>query len=182
MLLHWSLVAIHSQAPPSSAIISDSPEHTQTMFCFLEEAYTGYHVSSTEPLTQTAIPETLRRSLTSPAQSASVITKTQLCGVPAIPGTSKITTHNHVARRIPNQISQQTLDVDFVTSGSCADVSGQLTDCVFDVRTTQPELSPKQLSVTALSSVVQHGRTVRLKWLLPPTSGFLRAGAPDTQI
>ena len=175
MLLHWSLVAIPSQAPPTSAIISYSPELTQTMFCFLEEPYTGYHVSSTEPLTQTAIPEKLRRSLTSPAQ-------TQLCGVPAIPGTSKITTHNHVARRIPNQISQQTLDVDFVTSGSCADVSGQLTDYVFDVRTTQPELSPKQLSVTALSSVVQHGRTVRLKWLLPPTSGSLRAGAPDIQI
>ena len=29
---------------------------------------------------------------------------------------------------ISNQMSQQTLDVDFITSGSCADVSGQLID------------------------------------------------------
>ena len=54
ILLHWSLVAIPSQAPPTSAINLDSPELKQTMFCFLEEAYTRYHVSSTEP--QTAIP------------------------------------------------------------------------------------------------------------------------------
>ena len=56
-LLHWSLVAIPSQAPPTSAISSDSPELKQTMFCFLEDAHTGYHVFSLEPLTQTAIPE-----------------------------------------------------------------------------------------------------------------------------
>ena len=37
--------------------LSDSPELKQTMFCYLEEAYTGYHMSSTEPFTQTAIPE-----------------------------------------------------------------------------------------------------------------------------
>ena len=42
----------------------------------------------------------------------------------------QVTTHNHVARKIPNQTSQQTLDVDFVTSGGCVDVSGQLTNCV----------------------------------------------------
>ena len=46
---------------------------------------------------------------------------------------------NDLACRISNQISQQTLDVDFITSGSCVDVSGQLTNCVLDVRTIQPE-------------------------------------------
>ena len=51
----------------------------------------------------------------------------------------KIATNDYVARRISNQISQQTLDVDFITSGGCADVSGQLTNCVLDVRTIQPE-------------------------------------------
>ena len=121
-----------SQAPPTSAINSDSPELKQTMFCFLEDACTGYHVFSTEPLTQTAIPEQLRRSLTSPAQSASVITTTEPCGI-------KIATNDHVACRISNRISEQTLDVDFITSGCCADVSGQLTNCVLDVRTIQPE-------------------------------------------
>ena len=40
IMLHWSLVAIPSQAPPTSAISSDSPELRQTMFCFLEDAYT----------------------------------------------------------------------------------------------------------------------------------------------
>ena len=50
-----------------------------------------------------------------------------------------IATNDHVACRISNQISQQTLDVDFITSGSCADVSGQLTNYVLDVRTIQPE-------------------------------------------
>ena len=66
ILLHWSLVAIPSQAPPTSAINLDLPELKQTMFCFLEDAYTGYHVCPTVPLTQTAILEWLRRSLTSP--------------------------------------------------------------------------------------------------------------------
>ena len=56
-LLHWSLIAIPSQAPPTSAISSDSPELKQTMFCFLEDAYTGYHVFSPESLTQTAVPK-----------------------------------------------------------------------------------------------------------------------------
>ena len=37
ILLHSSLVAIPSQAPPASAINSDSPELEQTMFCFLEK-------------------------------------------------------------------------------------------------------------------------------------------------
>ena len=36
----------------------------------------------------------------------------------------QITAHNYFARRILNQISQQDLDVDFISSGSCADVSG----------------------------------------------------------
>ena len=39
-LLHWFLVAIPSQAPPTSAI----PELKRTMFFFLEDAWTGYHV------------------------------------------------------------------------------------------------------------------------------------------
>ena len=57
ILLHWSLVAMPSQAPPTGAINSDSPELNQTMLSFLEDAHTGYNVFSTEPLTQTAIPE-----------------------------------------------------------------------------------------------------------------------------
>ena len=59
ILLHWSLVAIPRklhQPVPSTRTHRNSK---QTMFCFLEEAYTGYHVFSTEPLTQTAIPEQL---------------------------------------------------------------------------------------------------------------------------
>ena len=56
-VFHWSLVAILSQAPPTSAISSDSPELKQTMFSFLEDAHTGYHVFSAEHVTQTAIPE-----------------------------------------------------------------------------------------------------------------------------
>ena len=46
----------------------------------------------------------------------------------------KIATNDHVACRISHQISQQTLDVDFITSGI-----GQLTNCVLDVKTIQPE-------------------------------------------
>ena len=57
ILLHWSIVAIPSEAPPTSAINSDSPELKQTIIYFLEDAQMGYHVFSTEPLTQTAIPE-----------------------------------------------------------------------------------------------------------------------------
>ena len=57
ILLHWSLVAMPSQAPPTNAINSDSPELKQTMSCFLEDAYTGYQVFSAEPLTHTAMPE-----------------------------------------------------------------------------------------------------------------------------
>ena len=60
-LLHWSLVAIPSQAPPTSAISSDSLELKHTMFCFLEDMF------STEPLNQIAYLEKLRRSLTFPA-------------------------------------------------------------------------------------------------------------------
>ena len=56
-LLHWSFIAIPSQTPPTSAISSDSPELKHTVFCFLENAYIGYHVFSTELLTQTAVPE-----------------------------------------------------------------------------------------------------------------------------
>ena len=50
-LLLWSLV--HQPVPSTRAHQnSDKP-----WLCFLEDAYTGYHVFSTEPLTQTAIPE-----------------------------------------------------------------------------------------------------------------------------
>ena len=54
------------------------------------------------------------------------------CGAPAIRGTSRLqpTTMLHAGF--------QTLDVDF-TSGTCADVSGQFTNCVLHVRTIQPE-------------------------------------------
>ena len=48
-LVHWSLVAIPSQAPPTSAISSVSPELRQTMFCLLENAFSGHHVPPTEP-------------------------------------------------------------------------------------------------------------------------------------
>ena len=47
----------HDKLHSHGAISSDSPELKQTTFCFLEDAYMGYHVFSTEPLTQTAIPE-----------------------------------------------------------------------------------------------------------------------------
>ena len=57
---------------------------------FLGRRIHGIPVFSTEPLTHTAIPEQLRRSLTSPAQSASVITTTEPCGMSAIPGTSRL--------------------------------------------------------------------------------------------
>ena len=47
-LFHWSFVAIPSQAPPMPSA-SDSPEELQqTMFCFLEDACTGYNVFSTK--------------------------------------------------------------------------------------------------------------------------------------
>ena len=138
-LLHWSLLAIPSQAPPTSAISSDSPELKQTMFCFLEDAYTRYHVFSTEPLTQTAIPEYLRRSLTSPASISVGHHHDRTLRNARNTRNIKIATNDHVACRISNQISQQTLDVDFITSGSCADVSGQLTNCVLDGKTIQPE-------------------------------------------
>ena len=38
ILLHWSIVAIPSQAPPTSAMNSDSPELKQTIIYFLEDA------------------------------------------------------------------------------------------------------------------------------------------------
>ena len=61
------------------------------------------------------------------------------------PRNIKIATNDHVACRISNQISEQSLDVDFITSGSCADVSGQLTNCILDVRTIH---EPRQISYT----------------------------------
>ena len=65
---------------------------------------------------------------------------------------------------ISNQISQQTLDVDFITCGSCADVSGKLTNCVLDVRTIQTEQPTKQLSVTSLSRFVR-GSVIVIRFL-----------------
>ena len=40
----------------------------------------------------------------------------------------KIETNDHVAYKISNQMYQQTLDVNFITRGGCADMSGQLTN------------------------------------------------------
>ena len=136
-LLHWSLVAIPSLAPPTIAVSSDSPEIKQTTFCFLEDVHgiprvfnrtfencnsrttaTVFDVSSTM-----SIDHHHNRTLRSARNTRNI----------------KIATNDHVACKIPNQISQKTLDVDFITSGSCADVSGQLTNCVLDVRTIQPE-------------------------------------------
>ena len=110
----------------------DSPELKQTMFCFLEEAYTGYHVSSTLPNSDSRVASILGISIPISSHHQD---RTFWC---ARNSRNIQSTRNHVARRIPNQISQQTLD-DFVTSGSCAHVSGQLTDCVFDVKTIQPK-------------------------------------------
>ena len=67
----------------------------------------------------------------------------------------KIAINDHVACPISNQISQQTIDTDFITSGSCADMNGQLASCFLDVRTIPPESPTKQLSVTSLSKFVQ---------------------------
>ena len=107
------------------------------MFCFLEDAYTGCHVFSTEPLTQTAIPEQLRRSfdVSSPISIGHHHGRTLRNARNT--RNIKIATNDHFARRIPYQISEQTLDVDFITNVSCADVSGQLTNCILDGRTIQ---------------------------------------------
>ena len=138
-LLHWSLVAIPSQAPPTSAINSDSPELKQTMFCFLEDADTG-------------IPRVFNRTFDPNCNSRIAATILDVSSPISISHHQdrtlrsarnfkniKIATHNLVACKISYQTSQQTLDVDFITSGSCADVSEQLTSCVFDVMTIQPE-------------------------------------------
>ena len=90
---------LHTTMGEFSSLVQDVPSHLlddlSSIFLprgrhFLEDAHTGYHVLSTEPLTQIAIPEELRRSLTSPAQSASVITTTDPCGTPANPRTSRL--------------------------------------------------------------------------------------------
>ena len=134
-LLHWSLVAIPSQAPPTSAISSDSPELKQTMSCFLEDAYTAYYMFSTEPC-NSRIAATVF-DVSSPISIGHQNDRTLRNARNT--RNIKIATNDHVACRIYNQTSQQTLDVDFITSGSCADVSGQLTNCVLDVRTIQAE-------------------------------------------
>ena len=121
----------HHQPVPSTRT---RPELRQTMFFFLEDAYTGYHVFPTEPLTQTSIPELLRRSIdvSSPISIAQHHDRTLRSARNS--RNIEIATNDHVACRISNQISQQTLDVAFITIGSCADVSGQLTNSVLDVR------------------------------------------------
>ena len=69
----------------------------QTMFCFLEDAL-----------------QFQRRSLTSPAKSASVFT-TEPCGVPRIPGTSRLQPTIVLHAGYPTKISQQTLDASVIT-------------------------------------------------------------------
>ena len=137
-LLHWSLVAIPSHAPPTSATSSDSPELRHTMFCFLEDAYTGYHVFSTEHLTQTANSR-VAATVFDASSPISIGHHHDRTLRRARNTRNKIATNDHVACRISNQISQQTLDVDFITSGSCADVREQFTNVVLDFRTIQPE-------------------------------------------
>ena len=52
------------------------------------------------------------------------------------------------------------LDVDFITSGSCADVSGHLSNCILDVKTIKLEQPAKQLSVTSLFRFVKDSAIV----------------------
>ena len=125
-------------SPPTSAINSDSPELEQTMLCFLEEAYTIPRVfnGNIDRNSDSRVAATVH-DVSSPIQHQSP-ERPNLAECPQFTLRSarnsrnlKIATHNHVARTIPNQISQPTLDADFITSGSFADVSGQLTNCVF---------------------------------------------------
>ena len=100
---------LRTRHPPASTISSDSPELKQTTFCFLAEAHTRCHVPSVVPLTQTAIPEQLRRSLTCAAPSAPVIhhqDRTLRCTRNS--KTIQLATNDLVAETIPNQIPQQT--------------------------------------------------------------------------
>ena len=106
---------------------------SKTMFLFLGRTHTrDTSCFSSETFTQTEIPE----ELPSPAQSISVITTTEPCGVPSIPRTSRLQTNNYVACRIPNQISQQTLDI-VSRVVAVADMSGTIDKLFFDVQTIQ---------------------------------------------
>ena len=84
ILIHWSRVSIpHMRHPPSSEI-------KQIMFCFLDEAHTGNHVSIVLILTTQLIPEPLRRSLAYPA-------------VPTAAGTSSVQPSIRLHRRFPTE-------------------------------------------------------------------------------
>ena len=139
ILLHRYLVAIPSRAPPTSTISSDSPELRHTHVLLLGGRVHG-------------IPRVFDRTFypncNSRVAATIVDVSSPICIGQHHDGTLrrarssrniKIATNDHVACRISYQIPQQTLDVDFITSGSCAAVSGQLTNCVLNVRTIQPE-------------------------------------------
>ena len=94
ILLHKFLVATPSQAPPTSATNFGLTRTQANHVLFL----TIFDVSSA-----ISIGHHHDRTLRSARNSRNINIATN--------------------RRIPNQISQQTLDVDFITSGRCADVS-----------------------------------------------------------
>ena len=82
-------------------------------------------------------------------------TTTEPCEMPTIPGTPRLqpTFMLHAGFRI-KYLSKRLMLISS-RSGSCADMGGQLTNCVLDVKTIQPEKPTKQLSGTSLSRFVQ---------------------------
>ena len=123
------------QPAPSPRIHQNQTDHV----LFLGRRIRGIpRLLKKKPLTQTAIPQLLRRSLTS---SPIIIGHHHDRTLRNARNTRniKIAANDHVACKISNQISEQTLDVDFITSSSSADVSGQLTNSILDVKTIQPE-------------------------------------------
>ena len=90
-LLHWSLIAIPSQAPPTSAISSDSPELTTNHVLLLGRRVHGIprvFNRTFDPNCSSKIAATVF-DVSSP-MPASITTTTEPCGMPAIPGTSRL--------------------------------------------------------------------------------------------
>ena len=92
--------------------------------------------------------------------------------MPATQGTSRLQQTVVLHAGFLDQISQQKLDVNFITNGRCDEVNGHLTNCVFDVRTIEPEQIIKQLFLTSLSKFV-HDSVIIVSFLKTKCVGSL---------
>ena len=67
-----------------------------------------------------------------------------------------------ITRWIPEQILQQSLNIDLITNGDCSDVSEELTHCVLHIWTIHSEQSVKHLFALSLIILIQSWVTLQV--------------------